>query len=70
MEQARAAKLRENFVYDPALAKLEASVPEPSLSNIDDEKYDDEDINFLRPVLKPTIESLDQNIMEASEPDS
>ena len=37
MEQRRAAMRKENFNYDPALAKLEISVPEPSLSNMDDE---------------------------------
>lgn len=37
MEQERAAMGKDNFDYDPALAKLEISVPEPSLSYNDDE---------------------------------
>ena len=37
MQQEKAAMFKENSNYDPALAKLEISVPEPSLSNMDDE---------------------------------
>ena len=37
VERGRAAMGKDNFNYDPALAKLEISVPEPSLSYNDDE---------------------------------
>ena len=74
MSQAKQrAVQKEKGHYDPAIEQMECSVPESSISCVDDEEGQEFDFKSIRmrPILKGIVSDLNTHcLLEAGEPDS